>query len=317
MGSVVPLNRRIAESEVGTPIGDALADFERSLRAQARSEKTIRLYADAVGRLQAHLAERGRPTDVGQIARADVEWWMAAENGRVAPSTANLLYRSASRFFGWCEAEGIVETSPMARMHAPKAPAVPVPVLTPEQVQAMLDACRGRDFRSRRDACIIAMLAGLGLRRAELGNLRVDDVDRDQQRVYVVGKGDRGRFVSYGAPVARHIDAYARIRARHPAASSEAFLLGVTRRPFGPSGVGQAVANRAEQAGLGRVHPHQFRHTLAHNWLASGRSETDLMTVTGWTSRQMLSRYGASAASSRAAKIMRERDGLDLLGIKS
>lgn len=316
MGNVVSLNARIAASPLGTSIEDALSDFTRSLRAEGRNEKTIRLYSDAVLRLRDFLYSTGRPGEVEVIRKADVEEWLILEQGQVAGSTANLLHRSAARFFSWAEAEGIVDRSPMYRLRAPKAAVRPVPVLSGEDVAKMLRACSGRDFRSRRDACIIAMLAGLGLRRAELGGLRVEDVDRDQQRVFVVGKGNKGRFVSYGADVARFIDAYARVRSRHPAAASEAFLLGVTRRPFGASGVGQVVAVRAKQAGLTGVHPHSFRHTLAHTWLASGGSEVDLMTIAGWSSRQMLTRYGASAASARAATAMRDRDGLARLGVK-
>jgi integrase/recombinase XerD len=55
-------------------------------------------------------------------------------------------------------------------------------------------------------------------------------------------------------------------------------------------------------AGLEHLHPHQFRHTFAHLWLDQGGAEGDLMELAGWTSRQMLSRYGASARSARARR---------------
>jgi integrase len=70
--------------------------------------------------------------------------------------------------------------------------------------------------------------------------------------------------------------------------------------PMTPNGVYQVVRDRAKQADLGKVYPHQLRHTFAHTWLASGGQENDLMRLTGWQSRSMLSRYGASTADERA-----------------
>lgn len=43
-----------------------------------------------------------------------------------------------------------------------------------------------------------------------------------------------------------------------------------------------------------------LRHTFAHSWLAEGGDESDLMRITGWTSRAMVNRYGVSAADERA-----------------
>jgi integrase len=69
------------------------------------------------------------------------------------------------------------------------------------------------------------------------------------------------------------------------------------------------MERRGIQAGIPGLHPHQLRHTFAHEYLAEGGNEGDLMMLAGWKSRQMLGRYGASAAAQRA------RDAYHRLGV--
>ncbi|CAN5465675.1 hypothetical protein BH23ACT9_BH23ACT9_34010 [soil metagenome] len=72
-------------------------------------------------------------------------------------------------------------------------------------------------------------------------------------------------------------------------AAEPALWLGTSSRGgMTPSGVAQVVSRRATQAGLGHVHPHQFRDTFADNLRRSGLDDDSLMRLAGWSSSDRL-----------------------------
>jgi integrase len=194
----------------------------------------------------------------------------------------------------------------MAKVRPPKVDVRPPEVLTDAQLDALLNACSGKDFESRRDRALIRLLIDTGCRRGELQGLRwrpddpdENDVDLQQRVLRVRGKGGRWRLVRFGRKAALDLDRYLTSRAEHPRASDPALWIGKKGAVTG-SGIFQIVRRRGREAGIGGAFVHLFRHSFADRWLKSGGSEGDLMVLAGWRSRSMLMRYGASAATSRA-----------------
>jgi integrase len=134
--------------------------------------------------------------------------------------------------------------------------------------------------------------------------LTVADVDFDLDVLLVLGKGRRERALPFGRKSAVVLDRYLRVRARHKDAGLPWLWLGRKGR-LTEWGLVMMLRRRGEQAGLPGLYPHQLRHTFAHEWLALGGNETDLMRLAGWKSRVMLQRYGASAADARAREAHR------------
>jgi len=277
------------------PIPELLDSFELHLRAKNRSPKTIHSYKLAVDQLTDHLGLK--PAD--QISKADIESFLAHFLETRASATARQRYASLTQFFKWAAAEGEIPADPMEKVDPPRVVEQPVPVLTVDQLRALIAACAGKDFEARRDEAVVRLFADTGMRLGEMAGLRVADVDLSLAVAVVKGKGSWLRSVPYGDKTAASLDRYRRARIRHSEASSPMWWLG-SKGPLTASGVNQLLKRRAQGAGIESLHAHMFRHSFAHQWLSAGGNEGDLQRIAGWSSPQMLQRYGRSAADQRA-----------------
>lgn len=288
----------------GVELTDLLASFELSLRAANKAPRTIEVYGDSLRQLIDYLRTAGMPTDATKLTREHLEMFEVSlsEAGR-KPSTVSVRHRALQAFFKWAISEREISQSPMAGMPAPIVPDQPVPVPPAEHLKKLLGATSGKTFEQLRDAALLRLFIDTGIRASEGINLRVDDIDLTSRIpvAYVVGKGRRPRAVPVGAKTALALDRYLRARRSHPNASLEWLWIGARGR-LTTSGLRQLLERRCDQAGIPRIHAHQLRHHFAHSWLAQNGAENELMALTGWKSRAMLSRYAASTVAERAAE---------------
>jgi site-specific recombinase XerC len=245
------------------------------------------------------------PTAAHSIRREHTEAFIAAELARTAPSSAATRHRSLQQLFGWLDADGEIDRSPMAKTRPPKIPDKPVPVLPDDNVRRLLADCAGKDFRDRRDLAIIRLFLDTGMRLEGMASLRysggdpeASDVDLRSRVVRITAKGRREPVLPIGAKSARDIDRYIRVRAGHPRAADAWLWLG-TKGRLTTSGVYQMIKDRGAAVGLPDLHPHQLRHTFSHDWQVSGVAAAASFSRSGERSLPAVQRAALGQARSR------------------
>lgn len=280
--------------------------WQLALEADGYAVNSVRSYTRAVASFAEWLTTNHPDVAPGEARREHVRAWVVHTRDTTSSGTARSHFAGLRHFCRWMLAEGEAEVDATEGIKTPAPNDPQTPLLKHDDIRALLADCSGRDFVSRRDAAVIYAFADGGLRLAECTGLTVDDVDVRERMLFVLGKGTnrsgpRRRAVPLGVKATQALDRYLRERRRHPQAALTGLWLGDRGRGVvSADGIDRMLQRRAARAGIGHIHPHQFRHTWADAFRAAGGSEGDLMTLGGWRNRAMLDRYGKTNAEGRA-----------------
>lgn len=167
-----------------------------------------------------------------------------------------------------------LENNPVADLEYPKLRKSLPKYLTMEQSAALLQAVSGQN--EKRDYAILMLFLNCGIRRSELVGLNLTDVYED--RIRVIGKGNKERFVYFGTACRKAIDAYLPERNKKVLSDNRALFGSRDNNRISVTAVHRLVKKALLQAGLDSTQfsAHKLRHTAATMMLSGG---VDVKTV--------------------------------------
>ena len=271
-------------------VSQAMTDFLASVSG-ARAEQTARTYANALKTFRDVLSARWLdPTKspAGKLPEDGISW-MAAHMKSYAPATEQLYLTAVKGFYQYLAAERLAEVNLPRLAHLLKQrarrPGIRLPQFPADSIERVLEFAttlpsspaenETEHLRAMRDRAFLITLADTGLRVHEACALRRGDVDWNEGRALIIGKGSKQAVVRFSSRAMTALKEYLALRAALDGGSGKQLAAlplfarhdkgaGKKIKPITTTTGRNIVAERVRQA-LGesaerRITPHSFRH---------------------------------------------------------
>ena len=285
--------------------------FLYTCKSEGLSIYTIRDYNDKVGQFVSFCIQNGLK-DPQAITANHIRCFLVLKQETCKPHSIADFYRCIKRFFNFLLQEKNIEATPMASMRPPK---VPEKIITPfkvHHIKKLLAQCElaGSRFEITRNKAIVLTFLDSGLRLAELANIKLEDIDEDNEIIKVVGKGSKERLIRICPKVLKAICQYIIIRNKtYPDSRDQHLWVGKEGKGLAKDGIQKMVIRLGKRAGLEgvRCSPHTFRHTFGTLFAENacdldkpGTGRQELQTLLGHKTSIMTDHYTSSAKTRLA-----------------
>jgi site-specific recombinase XerD len=179
------------------------------------------------------------------------------------------------------------------------------------ELRSLLSVCKADKnvAAGARDAALIAVLYGSGLRRSEAVALKLQDYDQEAGTLTVrEGKGNKDRVCYTASGQEEFIDGWVHLRGPSPGPLFCHVAKGgkVKVRPITDRAVLYIVQRRAKQAGVAHFSPHDLRRTMIGDLLDAGADISTVQRLAGHANVQTTARYDrrGEVAKKKAARLL-------------
>ncbi len=194
--------------------------------------------------------------------------------GMSATSQARIL-SGIKAFFKYMLIEDMITNSPTELLEAPRIGRKLPDVLTPNEINAIINAIDLSTNEGERNKAMLETLYSCGLRVSELVNLQLSNLMFDEGFIIVRGKGDKERIVPIGSVAMKHINIYVNQIRNHMSnikkESENILFLNRRGAKLTRVMVFTIIKQLLEKTGINKkVSPHTFRHSFATHLVEGG-----------------------------------------------
>jgi site-specific recombinase XerD len=279
-----------AQQRIRVP--DALEMFLLDCEARRFTAHTLRFYRGRLKLFVEWCAEQDSP-GLGELTPTHLRRFLVELSRRnLSSAYVHSHARALRAFLNYCVRDGLIESSPFARVQMPRLEKKILPALTSAEVQRIVAACE-----TERDRALVLFLLDSGVRASELCALDEGDVDLSTGAVQVrSGKGQKDRMTYIGASTRKQVVRY--LKLERPGDGPALFVshkVGRTGRPVGErltySGVAQMFKRLRRATQVRHCCPHAMRRTFAINCLRGGMNIYVLARLMGHADITVLRHY--------------------------
>ena len=188
----------------------------------------------------------------------------------------NSLLKVIKVFIQYCYDEGYAAFNPKKNFKWVKEDKPVIMAFKPEHIKIIMNNCKGNDYFSIRDLCIMSMFFETGIRALELCSIKTADVHEDF--IIIQGKNHKQRTVPITPILKKSMMRYERARENFFAykTTEDYYFLSFSGRMLTNSGLRHMMAEKCEGIEGIRCSPHTCRHTWAQQQIKMG---TDVYTI--------------------------------------
>ncbi len=260
-------------------------------RAARYSENTLNDYCTTYKKILVFLDNDPPFT---QIDVKTITSFLASQT-KVSDKTVLNYHTGLSSLWGWAAKHGYCANNLVRQIQAPKPKEVDITPYTRREVCLLLEACKDGRFPLR-DKAVLLMLVDTGVRASEISALNLADMNRIEQYVIVLGKGNKKRRLKFSTSTKDSILTYLKkkrnIQSQHIRKRKHEPLFATKQGNNMKRGTLRLLLHRLdERSGVSNVHAHRFRHTFSIEFLRNGGDIYTLQRMLGHTSLDMVKRY--------------------------